>query len=91
MNILVLAEHDSAALKPAVLNTVSAALAIGGVVEILVAGHNCAAVAQQAAKIAGVKRVRVADAAHYAHGLAENVAALLAGITAAPIVFAGGC
>ncbi|MFN0040081.1 MAG: electron transfer flavoprotein subunit alpha/FixB family protein [Burkholderiales bacterium] len=80
MNILVLAEHDNAALKPAVLNTVSAALAIGGVVNILVAGHNCASVAQQAAKIAGVKRVRVADAAHYAHGLAENVAALLAGI-----------
>jgi electron transfer flavoprotein alpha subunit len=80
MAILVIAEHDNAALKPAVLNTISAAAKIGGDIDVLVAGHQCASAAKQAAAVAGVKRVRVADAAHYAHGLAENLAALIAGI-----------
>jgi electron transfer flavoprotein alpha subunit len=80
MSILIIAEHDGAAIKPALLNTVAAAKNIGGDIDILVAGHQCAAAAQQAAKIAGVKRVRVADAAHYAHGLAENLASLILSI-----------
>jgi electron transfer flavoprotein alpha subunit len=56
---------------------VSAAVKIGGPVHVLVAGSGCGAVAQAAAKIAGVEKVRVADAPHYAHPLAENLAALV--------------
>jgi electron transfer flavoprotein alpha subunit len=80
MSILIIAEHDNAAIKPALLNTIAAAKDIGGDIDIFVAGHQCAAAAQQAAKIAGVKRVRVAEAAHYAHGLAENLASLIVSI-----------
>jgi electron transfer flavoprotein alpha subunit len=77
MATLVLAEHDNAQLKGATLNAVSAAVKLGGPVHVLVAGSGCAAVAQAAAKIAGVEKVRVADASHYAHPLAENLAALV--------------
>jgi electron transfer flavoprotein alpha subunit len=77
MATLVVAEHDNAVLKAATLNAVSAAVKIGGPVHVLVAGSGCGAVAQAAAKIAGVEKVRVADAPHYAHPLAENLAALV--------------
>jgi electron transfer flavoprotein alpha subunit len=77
MSILVIAEHDNETLKSATLNTVTAALAIGADVDVLVAGHNCDGVAQQAAKIAGVKNVLVADNALYANQLAENMRALI--------------
>jgi electron transfer flavoprotein alpha subunit len=77
MATLVVAEHDNAALKGATLNAVSAAVKIGGPVHVLVAGSQCAAAAQAAAKIAGVEKVRVADAPHYAHPLAENIGALV--------------
>jgi len=80
MSILVIAEHDNAALKAATLNTVTAATQLGGDVAVLVAGHNCGAVAQAAAQVAGVKNVLVADAPHYANQLAENVAALVVGL-----------
>ncbi len=75
MPALVLAEHDNAQLKPASLNVVTAAAKAGGQVHVLVAGSGCAAVAQQAAQVAGVTKVLVADAPHLAHQLAENVAA----------------
>lgn len=74
MPALVLAEHDNQHLKAATLHTVTAAAKAAGEVHVLVAGHNCAAVAQQAAKIQGVTKVLVADAPHLADGLAENVA-----------------
>ncbi len=74
MPALVLAEHDNKHLKAATLNTVTAAAKAAGEVHVLVAGHDCAAVAQQAAKIQGVSKVLVADAPHLADGLAENVA-----------------
>jgi len=81
MAVLVVAEHDGAALKPATLNAVAAAAEIarlaGSDVHVLVAGSGCAAVAEAAAKIPGVAKVRLADDAAYAHGLAENVAPLL--------------
>lgn len=77
MSILVIAEHDNETLKSATLNTVTAALAIGADVDVLVAGHNCDGVAQQAAKIAGVKSVLVADNALYANQLAENMRVLI--------------
>ena len=75
MTSLVIAEHDNAALKVATLNTVTAALACGGEVHILVAGANAAAVAAAAAQVAGVTKVLHADSAAFAHGLAENVTA----------------
>ena len=75
MTTLVIAEHDNSAIKGATLNTVTAALACGGEVHVLVAGHNAAAAAQAAAHIAGVAKVIHADSADLADALAENVAA----------------
>jgi electron transfer flavoprotein alpha subunit len=80
MPALVIAEHDNATLKGATLNTVTAAVQAGGEVHVLVAGHNAAAAAQQAAAVAGVAKVLHADDASLAHGLAENVAALVLSI-----------
>ncbi|HEY4753774.1 MAG TPA: FAD-binding protein [Candidatus Limnocylindrales bacterium] len=77
MSILVIAEHDNASLKAATLNAVTAAAKLGGEVHVLVAGSRCAAVAQAAAQVANVAKVKVADAAHYADQTAENVAALV--------------
>jgi len=75
MTVLVIAEHDHASLKPATLNTITAALKCGGDVHVLVAGHNAAAAAQAAAQVAGVAQVLHADGPALAHGLAENIAA----------------
>jgi len=80
MSVLVIAEHDNASIKSGTLITVSAAAKLGGDVHVLVAGSGCAAAAQAAAKIAGVAKVLVADAAQYAHGLAENLGDLVAGL-----------
>jgi electron transfer flavoprotein alpha subunit len=80
MGILILAEHEGGALKPAVLNTVTAAAAIGGDIHVLVAGAGIAGVAEAAARIAGVSKVLLADAPAYAHALAEPLAALVAGL-----------
>ncbi len=77
MSVLVLAEHDNAALRAATFNAVAAAAEIGGDITILVAGGGCAAVAEEAAKIPGVAKVLLADAAVYANDIAENVAPLL--------------
>lgn len=74
MAVLVIAEHDNAHLKGATNNVVTAAAKIGGDIHVLVAGQNVAGVADQAAKIAGVSKVLVADGAALADGLAENVA-----------------
>jgi len=75
MTALVLAEHDNQHLRAPTLNTITAAAKAGGDVHVLVAGAGCAAVAQQAAQVKGVTKVLVADAPHFADGLAENVAA----------------
>ena len=77
MAILVIAEHDNASLKSATLNAVTAAAKIGGEIHVLVAGAGCGAAAEAAAKVAGVAKVKVADAAHYADQTAENIAALV--------------
>jgi len=82
MTALVIAEHDNASIKGATLNTVTAAAQLGGEVHVLVAGHNAAAAAAQAAQIAGVSKVIHADAEGFAHGLAENVAAQVLAIAA---------
>ena len=75
MTALVIAEHDNASLKGATLNTITAALACGESVHVLVAGHNAQAVAEAAAQAAGVAKVLHADSESLANGLAENVAA----------------
>jgi electron transfer flavoprotein alpha subunit len=75
MATLVIAEHDHGTLKPATLNTVTAALACGGDVHVLIAGANAGGAAQAAAKISGVSKVVHADGASLAEQLAENVAA----------------
>ena len=78
MAILVIAEHNNAALAGVTLNTVAAAAKIGGDIHVLVAGQNVAGVAEAAAKVAGVSKVLVADDAAYANLLPENVAPLIA-------------
>jgi len=75
MAVLVIAEHDNASLKASTLNTITAATQCGSEVHVLVAGHDCSVVAQIAATIVGVAKVLVADAAQFADGLAENIAA----------------
>jgi electron transfer flavoprotein alpha subunit len=82
MSILVIAEHDNASLKGATLNTLTAAAAIGGEIHLLVAGSDCGVAAKEAAGVAGVAKVLVADNEVYAHQLAENVAALAIEIAA---------
>jgi electron transfer flavoprotein alpha subunit len=77
MTCLVIAEHDNAELKPSTLSTVKAAQDIGGDIHILVAGSGCSAVADQAAKVAGVASVKIADDGQYEHALAEPLAALV--------------
>ncbi len=78
--ILVISEHDNAALKPATLNAVTAAAKIGGDIHLLVAGQGAQAVADAAAKVAGVSKVLLADDAAYAHALPENLAPLVVGL-----------
>ncbi|CAN7269323.1 electron transfer flavoprotein subunit alpha/FixB family protein [Paraburkholderia terricola] len=75
MTNLVIAEHDNASIKPATLNTIAAAQKIGGDIHVLVAGYNAQAAADEAAKIAGVSKVLLADAPQLEAGLAENVEA----------------
>jgi electron transfer flavoprotein alpha subunit len=82
MAALVIAEHDNAQIKGATLNTVTAALACGGEVHVLVAGEGAAGAAQAAAQIAGVAKVLHADGAGLGHGLAENVAAQVVALAA---------
>ncbi len=77
MSVLVYAEHDNENLKAETLKTVAAAQAMGGDITILVAGHNCQAVAEQAAKVSGVSKVLLANNAAYEHQLAENVSLLV--------------
>jgi len=83
MSTLVIAEHDNSSLKPATLNSVTAAQAIGGDIDILVVGSDCQGAAEQAANVAGISKVLVADNAAHAHQLAENVAPLIAEVGAA--------
>ena len=80
MTILVIAEHDGAALKAATLNTIAAAQKIGGDIHVLVAGHNAGAAAKAAAQVAGVAKALHADAPQFATPTAENVAALAVGL-----------
>ena len=78
MSILIIAEHDNSELKGATLNTVAAGSAIGGDIDILVAGTDCGSVAEAASQVPGVRKVLVADKETYKNSLAENVGNLVA-------------
>ncbi len=80
MTVLLLAEHDNKALAPATAKALSAAAGFGGDVDILVAGKDAKSVADEAAKLAGVRKVLLADADQLTHGLAEDTAALIVGL-----------
>ena len=83
MSALVIAEHDNATLKSSTFHTITAAIACGGEVHVLIAGHHCDGAAQAAAQIAGVGKVLVADSAPFADGLAENIAAQVLAVASA--------
>ena len=77
MTTLLIAEHDNASIKDSTNKALTAAAALGGEVHVLVAGENAKAAADAAARLAGVKKVLLADNAAYAHDLAEPLAALI--------------
>ena len=77
MGNLVIVEHDNNEINAATLHAVTAAQQIGGDIDLLVAGENCGAVADAAARIAGVASVKLADNALFGHHLAENLASLI--------------
>lgn len=77
MSILVIAEHDNKRLAPATLNCIAAATELGGDITVLVAGSDCANVANEVSSATGVKEVWTADDSAYTHNLAENMAQLV--------------
>ena len=80
---LVITEHDGRTIRPATLNTVTAASQLGGDVHLLVAGQGCQAAAEAAARIAGVAKVLHADGESLGHGLAETLSAQVVGLVQA--------
>ena len=83
MTSLVIAEHDNKALKDATAKTIAAAAQLGGAVHLLVAGHDCASVAEAASRLPGVEKVLVADEPVYTRLVAEPMEALILGIAGA--------
>lgn len=82
MPLLVIAEHDNEQLRPATFSTITAASELSTDITVLVAGHDCAAVAEQVAKANGVKKILLANALEYKHALPENLAPLIVGLAA---------
>ncbi len=80
--VLVIAEHNRRNLLPATLNTVTAAAQLGGDVDVLVAGENCTAVAQEASRIGGVNKILLCDSPTHAQDIPENLAKLIHGLAA---------
>lgn len=81
MTILVIAEHDNNNLRAATLNTVTAAAQLGQDINVLVAGKDCITVAESASEIEGISKILFADAEHYEHQLAEELAPLVISLT----------
>ena len=77
MTILVIAEHDNSQLKPETAKVIDAVKKMGDDIHILVAGSDCQGVAEEAAKLAGVTKVKVASDDAYGHQLAENISELV--------------
>lgn len=82
MTVLVIADHDNSTIKESTLNTVTAAVAFGSDIHILVAGSGCTAAAEAAAKITGISKVLVVDNGDFEHALAEVIAPLVVGLAA---------
>ncbi|HPF77928.1 MAG TPA: electron transfer flavoprotein subunit alpha/FixB family protein, partial [Alphaproteobacteria bacterium] len=80
MSVLVIAEHDHKSIKPVTLNVITAARKIDSDVHVLVAGTDCGAAADAAAKIHGITKVLKCDAPELSHRLAENVAPVVVGL-----------
>ena len=80
MSILIIADHDNAAIKSATLNTITAAKQLGDELHLLLAGSGCKPVAEQAAQIEGITKVLLCDDAIYEHALPENISQLVVGI-----------
>jgi electron transfer flavoprotein alpha subunit len=80
MAILIISEHDNAAIKSEVLNTVAAGRKLGEDIHVLVAGFECSAAAEAAANVEGVTKVLMADAERYQYGLAEDVANIVVSV-----------
>jgi electron transfer flavoprotein alpha subunit len=80
MAVLVIADHDGSAVRDTTHKTVTAALKIGGDVDVLVVGSGAQAAADSAAKIAGVRKVLLAESAGLGHQLAEDVEATVLGL-----------
>ena len=76
MSILVIGEHDNENLRPSTLNVVTAAKVLGDSVDVLIAGSNCQAAAEEAATVSGVARVLMADDPALADGLAGHAGSL---------------
>ena len=81
MSVLLIAEHDNTHLKDSTAKTLAAASALGGPVDILVAGHNAKGVAEAASKLSGAAKVLLADDPQYAHQLAETMSSLIVGLS----------
>lgn len=81
MKILIVAEHDNKELKPVNSHVLTAAVALGNEIDVLVIGNQCNSVVEQAKKMPHVKKILVADAKEYEHQLAENVAPLIAEVS----------
>ncbi|QCY09528.1 FAD-binding protein [Pseudomonas sp. MPC6] len=77
MSILVIVEHDNDTISAATLNTLGAAQQIGGDIDLMVMGYECASVSQSAAAISGVRRVIRIDAEYLKQPVAEDMAPLL--------------
>jgi electron transfer flavoprotein alpha subunit len=83
MTTLLIAEHDNKKLRDATAKALTAAKGLGGDIHVLVAGAGCRQVAEAAAKLEGVSKVLLADAAAYEHALAEPMAALVVSLAPA--------
>lgn len=77
MKILLLIEHDNKNLKSSNFHAVTAAKQLDNEIDVLIIGHDCTSVVEQAKKLSSIQRIRVADAPEYQHSLAENVASLI--------------
>lgn len=80
MSILIIAEHDNAVLKELTLNVITAASQMAVELHLLVAGHDCQPVAEQAARIQGINKVLLVESEIYQHHLAENLAKLVSAV-----------
>lgn len=81
-NLIIVGHDDNSTIKPSVLHVLTAVQEAGGEIDLVVIGHDCRSVAEQAAKISGVGKVLLADSPEYADLMAESGATLLVQLAA---------